>query len=127
MTKKINIIGFIIKNILYIVDNFTLFSKSIPQKSWRQQIQDKFNLSNRVIDNMNLGQIGTMYREGSFLCDTCGKKLDKCNLSTQEHILHLINPMIIWSCEDCIISDIKNKRIISSTENYEESWKKKLV
>ncbi len=109
------------------MDNFTLFSKSIPQKSWYMQFHDKFYSSSRSIDNMNLVQIRKMYREGIFLCDTCGKKLDKCNLSTEEHILHLINPMILWSCEDCIISDMKNENIISSIDNKEELWKNEFI
>jgi len=126
-TKKIDIIGFIIKNISYVVINSTLYSKPIPQISWYIQLKDKFDSSTRTIDRMNLVQIGRMYSEGIFLCDTCGKKLDKCSLSTEEHILHLLNPMVLWSCDDCIISDLKNKRIIASLENTEESWKNKFI
>lgn len=107
--------------------NSTLFSKPITQISWYIQIKDKFNSSNRTIDNMNLNQIGMMYREGNFFCDTCGKKLDKCSFSIEDHILHLLNPMILWSCEQCIDSDLKNKRIIASCDQIEESWKTKFI
>jgi hypothetical protein len=60
-----------------------------------------------------------MYRERKFVCDTCGKELvGKIDFSLEDHIAHMINPIVLWSCEDCIMSDIKNRKVISATFNF---------
>jgi hypothetical protein len=89
-----------------------LHSKPVPQIAWYLQIKDKITESGRTIDHMTTLQISKMYEEGRFLCDTCGKELGKCDYSLHDHILHLINPMILWPCEDCYQRDLRSGRIV---------------
>ena len=104
-----------------------LHSDPIQQIAWYLQIKDKIPKSKRPIDKMTTAEIGKIYRNNKFLCDTCSKELGKCNFTLEEHILHLINPMIIWTCEDCLIDDMKNDRIIASMSRKLEQWKEKLT
>ncbi|HET8794611.1 MAG TPA: hypothetical protein VFM31_12510, partial [Nitrososphaeraceae archaeon] len=60
-------------------------------------------------------------------CDTCTKELGKCNFTLEEHILHLINPMVLWTCEDCLMEDMRNDRVIASMSSKLEQWKEKLT
>ena len=54
--------------------------------------------------------------ERKFLCDTCGEKIEgKNNCTLKEHILHLINPSYLWSCEACFQDDLRNNRIIATS------------
>lgn len=100
-----------------------LASESIPQIAWYLQIKDEMPHSKRPIDKMTTAEIVDMYEQKNFLCDTCGKELGKCDFSLQDHVIHLINPMILWSCEDCLINDVKNSRIIGSTkEPNPQNW-----
>ena len=94
-----------------------LHSHPIPQIAWYLQIKDRIPQSKRPTDKMTTAEIGKIYRNNKFLCDTCSKELGKCNFTLEEHILHLINPMIIWTCEDCLIDDMKKGRVIASLFN----------
>jgi hypothetical protein len=97
----------------------------IPQISWYLQIRDKMMESKRPIDKMSTVELIRIYKEKKFLCDTCGKIFDKCNFTLDDHIIHLINPSILWSCDDCLIKDMKKGKIIASTpEPQTEPWKK---
>ncbi len=87
--------------------------KSIPQVAWYLQIKERVARSNRTIDKMSINDIAGMYRNGNLLCDTCGKTLGRFDFTLEQHIIHLINPSFVWSCEDCILDDMKNGRIIS--------------
>jgi hypothetical protein len=92
----------------------------IKQDAWYFQIKDEIPHSKRPIDKKPIAEILQMYRGRKFLCDTCGKELiGKIDFSIEDHIAHMINPIILWSCEDCIImSDIKNGRVIAATDNF---------
>ncbi len=89
----------------------------IKQEAWYLQIKDEIPHSKRPIDKMSIADVLHMYRERKFVCDTCGKELGKIDFPLEEHIAHMINPIILWSCEDCIMSDIKNGRVIAATDN----------
>jgi hypothetical protein len=90
-----------------------LFRKSIPQIAWYLQIRDKIPKSFRLIDKMATWEIGEMYRQQFFFCDTCWNEYGyPINYSMEHHILHLINPKILWSCEECSDDDFKSGRVI---------------
>jgi hypothetical protein len=55
--------------------------------------------------------------------DLMNTKLEKCDFTLEEHILHVINPLYYWCCEDCFQSDLRNDRIISIGEEKIEDWK----
>lgn len=75
------------------------------------------------MDEMSISQILQLYKERSFLCDTCGKNLDKNNFSLEDHIAHLINPTILWGCDNCLIDDLKHGRVIGVTvESNPKKW-----
>jgi hypothetical protein len=95
-----------------------LLGEPIKQQAWYLQIKDEIHYSKRQMDKMPIAEILQMYRARKFLCDTCGKELDKVDFSIEDHIAHMINPIILWSCEDCIMSDIKNRRVIAATDNF---------
>jgi hypothetical protein len=101
-----------------------LFSKPIKQESWYLQIKEKIGKSKRPIDNMSVAQVRQIYIDRQFLCDLCGKILQNpSNISLEEHILHLINPSVEWSCEDCFQSDLRNGRILAMSEDPKaEQW-----
>jgi hypothetical protein len=92
-----------------------LFLEPTKQEAWHLQLKDKRFSSKRSIDKMSIAQILRMYEERKFLCDTCGKELGLTEFSLIDHTIHLINPLILWSCEDCIIFDIKNGNMIAAT------------
>jgi hypothetical protein len=95
----------------------------IPQVAWHLQIKEKIARSKRTIDQMSINDIAMMYNDGKLICDTCGKKF---NFTLEDHITHLINPSIVWSCEDCIFDDMKNGRIIAET--YDKvSWQRDYI
>lgn len=72
---------------------------------------------------MSIKEINQMYEQKKTLCDDCGKELEKSNIPLDDHISHLINPRVIWSCEDCIIKCVKDGRVIASTKEPEpEQW-----
>lgn len=72
---------------------------------------------------MSIKEINQMYEQKKFLCDDYGKELEKSDILIEDHVSHLINPRIIWSCEDCIIKCIKNGDVIASTkESKPEQW-----
>jgi len=104
----------------------TLTSKPIPQIAWHLQIKEQITRSNRTIDKMSINQIALMYRDNKLLCDTCRKDLGNSDFKLEDHVIHLINPSIVWSCEDCIIDDMKNGRIIAETPE-KRSWKQDYV
>jgi hypothetical protein len=87
----------------------------IKEEAWHLQLKDKRLSGKRPIDKMSIAQVLQMYEERKFVCDTCGKELGRTEFSLIDHTLHLINPLIFWSCEDCIISDIKNGNVIAAT------------
>jgi hypothetical protein len=92
--------------------------KPIRQEAWYLQIRDKILHSKRPTDKMSIAEVLQMYRERKFVCDTCGKELYRAEFSLEDHICHLINPVVLWSCEECILSDIKDGRTIATTENF---------
>jgi hypothetical protein len=87
----------------------------IPAKEepWYLQIKDEIPKSERPIDNMSTKQIRKMYMYNVFLCDSCGKEFDKTNFTLKEHILHLIDPLYYWSCENCFQQDLREGRVIA--------------
>jgi hypothetical protein len=106
------------------IDNLPRLSRiPIPQVAWYLQNEHRFREGKRIIDNMTTLQISKMYEEKKFLCDICGKGLGKSDYSLQDHILHLINPMILWYCEDCVQKDLRNGRIIAwAKESEVHQW-----
>jgi hypothetical protein len=86
-----------------------LSSKPIPQIAWYLQNKEELSKLRRHIDKMTTLEISRMYECGKFFCDTCGRELDNKH-TLQEHILHMINPKIIWNCEDCFQSDLRKDR-----------------
>lgn len=104
------------------VDNMPkLHVRSIPQVAWHLQIKERLARSKRTIDNMSINDFATMYRNRNLLSDTCGKSLGRFDFTLEDHIIHLINPSFVWSCEDCILDDMKNGRIIAQTHDR-PSW-----
>ena len=89
----------------------------IQEGCWHLQLKGKRQSGKRPIDKMSIAEVLQMYEERKFLCDTCGKELGRTEYSLIDHIIHLINPMILWSCDDCIISDIKNGNVIAATSD----------
>lgn len=99
-----------------------LYTSPIKQEAWYKQIRKEIENSKRPIDKMSIAEINKMYEEGKFLCDTCGKEMIGSKILLKDHILHLINPSILWCCEDCYQSDLRNDRIIAMEESHPESW-----
>ena len=100
-----------------------LFTNPIKQEAWHKQIRDEITHSKRTIDKMSIAEIGEMYDEGKFLCDTCGKVLFNFKKSLTDHVLHVINPSIWWTCEDCFQNDLRNGRVITVSEEPKSgSW-----
>jgi len=93
-----------------------LIFKPVKQQAWYLQIKEKIASSKRPIDKMSIAEVFKMYENQTFFCDTCGKHLGKRDFSLEDHIIHLINPIILWSCDDCLIDDMKEGRIIGSTK-----------
>jgi hypothetical protein len=100
-----------------------LFSIPIKQQAWYLQIKEKIVQSKRPLDRMSIAEISQIYRERRFLCDKCGKELQNPNnIPLEEHVIHLINPLTEWACEDCFQSDLRNGRIIAMSEQKPEGW-----
>lgn len=94
----------------------------VKQQAWHLQIKDEILTSKRTIDKLSIKQINLMYENKKFLCDDCGDKFEKLDISLADHILHLINPSIFWSCDDCIITCMKEGRVIASSEPKPEQY-----
>ena len=100
-----------------------LHIKPQKQEAWYLQIKNDIQNSKRVVDKMSIKEINQMYTQKKTLCDDCGKELEKSNIPLEDHISHLINPRVIWSCEDCIIKCVKDGRVIASSKESEpEQW-----
>lgn len=100
-----------------------LYFKPNKQESWYKQIKDEIQTSKRTIDKMSIKEINQMYEQKKILCDDCGKDLERSDIPLEDHITHLINPMIIWSCEDCVIKCVKNGNVIGATEESKpDQW-----
>lgn len=72
----------------------------------------------RVIDSMTYSEIYEMYENEDYRCDTCGRPLKEerdLQISAKDHIIHLLNPNIIWSCTDCLSNDFEHDRVIMMT------------
>lgn len=95
-----------------------LLSEPVKQQAWHMQIRNQISSSKRVIDKMPIAKILQMYEQRQFLCDTCGKELGRVDFSLVDHITHMINPSILWSCEDCLVADMKNQRTIAALDNF---------
>ncbi|MGH9999013.1 MAG: hypothetical protein ACRD90_04030 [Nitrosopumilaceae archaeon] len=95
----------------------------IKQEAWYKQIREDIAKGKRPIDRMSIAEIKKLYEEKKFLCDSCGKEIGKCDYTLEEHVLHLINPSYLWTCEDCYQSDLRSDRIIAMTEEPKpEVW-----
>jgi hypothetical protein len=94
-----------------------IFSKPLKPESWYKQytrIIEEMTRRERPIDKLTIAEIGKMYEERNFLCDSCGKKIEDKNICTlKEHILHLIDPFYEWCCEECFQQDLREGRIIA--------------
>ena len=100
-----------------------LHFKLIKQEAWYLQIKDEIIHSKKSMDKMSIAEILKIYDGKKYLCDTCNKELGgKNNFTLVDHITHLINPTVLWSCEDCIIKDMKSGNIIGEAETKLESW-----
>ncbi len=101
-----------------------LVSEPIKQQAWRLQTKDDFNNTKRPIDKKSVVQIYEMFKEKKFICDICGKNISiSREINLEEHIIHVINPEVIWTCEDCFQLDLRNGRIIAiSKEPEPEKW-----
>ena len=88
----------------------------VPQVAWYKQIKDEISKGHRIIDQYSIKDIDDMYRDKMFICDLCGACIDGSNFSLSDHIIHLINPMVHWSCDNCIGRDLKNGVIIAASE-----------
>ena len=93
-----------------------LHFEPIKQQEWYLQIKDEISNSKRPIDKMSIAKILKMYQNNDFVCDDCGNKLGKINFTLEDHIAHLINPIVHWSCEDCIMQDMQNGRVLATSE-----------
>lgn len=91
-----------------------LVSKKLPQIAWWKQIKDELPKSKKPMDKMPIREIMELYKSGFILCDSCGKKMKitDCKYDLTEHIIHMINPMALWSCEGCYLQDKRQGRII---------------
>lgn len=72
----------------------------------------------RIIDSMTYSEIYEMYDKEDYRCDTCGRPLKddgELHISIKDHVIHLLNPSIIWSCIGCINNDFKKRRVIMTT------------
>ena len=98
-------------------------SRSIRQECWYKQIQTMMPNSTRLIDKLSISQILNMYHHGNFQCDRCGGMLNRneCDPTLEYHIMHMINPRIIWLCHSCLQDDIHDGRIIGSMPRDEYS------
>ena len=96
--------------------------KPKKQQAWHKQIKQELQKNIRTIDRLSIAQIRDMYENKKFLCDTCGAKLDRIDLPIIQHITHMINPRVLWSCDDCIADDFKNNRVIGVSEVRPQSW-----
>lgn len=99
----------------------------VKNGAWYEQIKDNISNSKRFIDKMSLAEINAMYKQREFICDGCGKHLDSVNFKLnkdtfEKHIIHLINPLFYWVCEDCIHYELKNGNVIAMTEDKDEEW-----
>jgi hypothetical protein len=103
-----------------------LYRRAIPNAAWYIQAKEGIERGKRTVDRMSISDIAVMYRDAKFLCDTCGKSLGKFDFDLKDHIIHLVNPSFVWSCEDCIIDDMKNGRIIAETPDR-PSWQQDYV
>ena|SRR5688500_7486321 len=99
-----------------------LFYRPAKNEPWYLQIRDEIPKSKRPIDQMSIKQIRKMYVENRFLCDSCGKEFKITHFTLKEHVLHLIDPLYYWSCEDCYQRDMREGNIIAM---YQESVPKK--
>lgn len=99
-----------------------LFTNPIKQEAWYKQIRGRIEKSKRPIDKMSVKEIRKLYQEKRFLCDTCGKEIQKCNFTLEDHIIHLINPSVLWCCEDCYQNDLRNGKIIGMISSATDSW-----
>ncbi|MGH2613450.1 MAG: hypothetical protein ACRDFB_10450 [Rhabdochlamydiaceae bacterium] len=94
-----------------------LFTNPIKQEVWYKQIRNSIGRSKRPIDKMSVAEIRKLYQEKKILCDSCGKEMvGKGNYTLEDHIVHLINPNVLWSCEDCFQVDLRKGRIIAMEE-----------
>ncbi|TVP41909.1 hypothetical protein [Candidatus Nitrosocosmicus arcticus] len=87
-------------------------------KPWYVNHPTYINKGLRIIDDMTYSEIYQMYDNEEFRCDTCGKPLKdegELDIPVKDHINHLLNPQIIWSCMDCINEDFKKGRILMHT------------
>lgn len=83
-----------------------IISKDVAQSNYHKPILE-----------YTIRDIATMYEKEEFICDTCGNPLGKINFSLWDHISHLINPLILWSCDNCIEKDRKEGKIIAESSS----------
>lgn len=95
-----------------------LFMIEIPQLAWHLQQPEALKQSKKPMDKMPLAEIIKLYERGVVLCDSCGKEMEisECAYTLIEHIVHLINPNTMWSCEGCYLEDKRKGKIIAECE-----------
>lgn len=104
-----------------------LFSEPIKQEAWHRQVKEEIGKERRPIDKMSTYEIDKMstyeivqmYKDQKFVCDSCGKELSelqKRNITLEGHIIHIINPLHWWACDDCFRDDLRNNRVIAMTD-----------
>ncbi len=90
--------------------------KAFPQVAWwKQRKNDKLV---KPMDKMPMAEIIKLYESGFVLCDSCGKKLPikECAYTLVDHIIHMINPIVLWSCEGCYLECKRKGEIIGECQ-----------
>jgi len=92
-----------------------LFMEKAPQVAWWKQFD--YSKSIKPMDKMPIAEIVKLYESGFVLCDSCGKKLkiSESKFTLLDHITHLINDKVLWSCEGCYLEDKRTGKIIAET------------
>jgi len=95
--------------------------ESIPQISWWKQRD--YSKSIKPMDKLPLIEIQKLYESGFVLCDSCGKKIkiSDCKYSLVDHITHLINTHVVWTCEGCYLQEKREGKIIVVIPNTDHS------
>jgi len=98
--------------------------QDIKVEGWIKQFLEHYDRPHirfvRRTDRMTINEIFRLYNQNIIPCDSCEKNIPLTNskLTLEQHVIHAINPRCLWTCEECLQEDIKNKRIIGiDTQN----------